>query len=83
MTAASSLISELRGTLGEESARIQREFAATGDGRAALAQRTQLIEEILQKLWRDLVAVMHHALVVDPLVDRGRPGAGAGTEHNQ
>jgi hypothetical protein len=36
MTAASSLISELRGSLNEESARIQREFAASGDGRTAV-----------------------------------------------
>ncbi len=56
MTAASSLISELRGSLAEESARIARDFAATGDGRAAVAQRTRLIEDILKRLWRDLVS---------------------------
>ena len=54
--AASSLISELRGSLSDESARIQREFGASGDGRAALAQRTRLIEEILARLWRDIVS---------------------------
>jgi [protein-PII] uridylyltransferase len=56
MTAASSLISELRGSLSEESARIQREFAASGDGRVAVAQRTELIEGILQRLWLDLIS---------------------------
>src|SRR6202041_2020300 len=56
MTAASSLISELRGSLNEESARIQREFSTTGDGRAAVAQRTELIEGILQRLWLDLIS---------------------------
>jgi hypothetical protein len=56
MTAASSLISELRGSLSEESARIQREFAASGDGRTAVAQRTELIEGILQRLWLDLIS---------------------------
>jgi [protein-PII] uridylyltransferase len=56
MTAASSLISELRGSLAEESARIARDFAATGDGRAAVAERTQLIEGILKRLWLDLVS---------------------------
>jgi [protein-PII] uridylyltransferase len=56
MTAASSLIGELRGSLSEESARIQREFAASGDGRAAVAQRTKLIESILQRLWQDLIS---------------------------
>jgi [protein-PII] uridylyltransferase len=56
MTAASSLISELRGSLVEESARIARDFAATGDGRAAVAQRTRLVEDILKRLWLDLVS---------------------------
>src|ERR1700758_4635208 len=54
--AASSLISELRSSLSDESARIQREFEATGDGRAAVAQRTRLVEEILARLWRDIIA---------------------------
>ncbi len=56
MTAASSLLGELRGSLTEATARIQREFAATGDGRSAVAQRTRLVEEILKRLWRDLMA---------------------------
>jgi [protein-PII] uridylyltransferase len=56
MMEASSLISELRGSLAEGVARIAREFAATGDGRAAVAERTRLIEEILKRLWRDLVS---------------------------
>jgi [protein-PII] uridylyltransferase len=56
MTAASSLIGELRSSLAEESARIARSFAATGDGCAAVADRTRLIEEILRRLWRDLVS---------------------------
>ncbi len=54
--AASSLISELRSSLSDESARIQQEFEATGDGRAALAQRTRLVEEILSRLWRDIIS---------------------------
>ncbi|MFZ1138714.1 MAG: [protein-PII] uridylyltransferase [Candidatus Sulfotelmatobacter sp.] len=56
MMAASSLISELRGSLSDESARIQREFEASGDGRAAVAQRTRLVEDILARLWRDIVS---------------------------
>jgi [protein-PII] uridylyltransferase len=56
MTAASSLISELRSSLSEESARIQREFEVSGDGRVSVAQRTRLVEEILLKLWRDIVS---------------------------
>jgi [protein-PII] uridylyltransferase len=56
MMAASLLISELRSSLAEESARMAHDFAATGDGRAAVAQRTRLIEDILKRLWRDLVS---------------------------
>jgi [protein-PII] uridylyltransferase len=56
MMAASSLISELRSSLAEGSARIARDFAATGDGRAAVAQRTRLIEDMLARLWHDLVS---------------------------
>jgi [protein-PII] uridylyltransferase len=54
--AASPLISELRGSLSDESARIQREFEGTSDGRAAVARRTRLIEDILHKLWHDIVS---------------------------
>ena len=55
--AASSSIGEMRTSLSEGSARIQRDFEKTGDGRAAVAQRTRLIEEILLKLWRDHISV--------------------------
>src|ERR1700735_3607037 len=54
--AASSFIGELRGPINDESARIRREFESTGDGRAAVAQRTRLIEGILGCLWRDIVS---------------------------
>jgi len=53
--AASSLIGELRVSLNDESARIQQAFESSGDGRAAVAQRTRLIEDILARLWRDIV----------------------------
>ena len=56
MTAASLLISELRGSLAGESARIARDFAASGDGRTAVAQRTLLIEDILKRVWRECVS---------------------------
>ena len=35
---------------------MARDFAATGDGRAAVAERTRLIEDILQRLWCDLLS---------------------------
>src|ERR1039457_2550567 len=56
MMAASSLISELRSSLSDESQRIQQEFEASGEGRAAVAQRTRLVEDILARLWRDIVS---------------------------
>ncbi len=56
MVAASSLIGELRGSISDESARIQREFETGGDGRACVSQRTRMVEEILAKLWRDIVS---------------------------
>src|ERR1700730_4946016 len=56
MTAASLLITELRSSLADASERIARDFAATGDGRAAIAQRTLLIEEILNRLWGEFVS---------------------------
>jgi [protein-PII] uridylyltransferase len=72
----SSLISELRGSLSEESARIAREFAMTGDGRAAVAQRTRLIESILARLWRDLVSADDAGLRDFALVATGGFGRG-------
>ena len=54
--AASTLIGELRVSLNDESARIQREFEVAGDGRACVAARTRLIEDILSRLWCDIVS---------------------------
>jgi [protein-PII] uridylyltransferase len=56
MMAASPLFSELKGSLSDESARIQQEFEISGDGRTAVAQRTRLVEDILARLWRDIVS---------------------------
>jgi [protein-PII] uridylyltransferase len=52
--AASTLISELRSSLTDESARIERAFEVSGDGRAAVAQRTRLVEDVLLRLWCDI-----------------------------
>src|SRR5579871_973234 len=56
MMAASSLIVELRDSILQESARIQREFEASGDGRVAVTQRTRLVEDVQARLWRDIVS---------------------------
>src|ERR1700675_5186916 len=56
MTPASLLISELRSSLAAESGQMARDFAFTGDGRAAVAHPTRVLEDILKRLWRDLVS---------------------------
>src|SRR5882762_10202197 len=60
MTTA-SLSSELRDLYTEETARIQQQFAATGDGRSAIQQRTRLVETITRRLWQEIVSPDEHA----------------------
>jgi [protein-PII] uridylyltransferase len=76
MTAASSLSSELRSFLASESARIARDFAVTGDGRAAIAQRTRLVEDILKRLWQELFSGSSHGPQDVALVATGGFGRG-------
>jgi [protein-PII] uridylyltransferase len=56
MSTAPPTSSGLRELYAEESARIQQEFRATGDGRAALSKRTALVEKIILRLWKELIA---------------------------
>jgi [protein-PII] uridylyltransferase len=67
MTAASSFLGELRESLNQQSTRIRQEFETTGDGRAAVTERTHLIQDILHKLWREFISVEPSAgqLVLD------------------
>jgi [protein-PII] uridylyltransferase len=51
---------ELRTFYAEESAKIQRDFAASGDGRAALQGRTALVESIARRLWNELISPDAH-----------------------
>jgi len=79
MMPTSSLIAELRALLSDESARIEREFEASGDGRVAVAHRTRLIEEILKRLWRDIISPGDPSLQAPPnfaLVATGGFGRG-------
>lgn len=55
MTTA-SLSGELRDLYTEESARIQQQFAITGDGRQVVRERTRLVETIALRLWREIIA---------------------------
>jgi [protein-PII] uridylyltransferase len=56
ITASSSLSGSLRDLYAEESSRIQKDFEVSGDGRAAVAHRTRLIEDIAHRLWQELVS---------------------------
>ena len=49
----SSLNGELRVLYTEESARIQKDFESDRDGRAALAKRTALVENLVRSLWQE------------------------------
>jgi [protein-PII] uridylyltransferase len=55
MSTAATLRTELRDLYLSESLRIQQAFAANGDGSAAIAQRTGLVEKILLRLWDELI----------------------------
>ncbi|MBV9179825.1 MAG: [protein-PII] uridylyltransferase [Acidobacteria bacterium] len=55
MSTAVTLRTELRDLYLTESTRIQQEFVASGNGLAAIAQRTELVEKILLRLWRELI----------------------------
>jgi [protein-PII] uridylyltransferase len=56
MSTAATLRTELRDLYLAESTRIQQEFIATGSGTAAIAQRTELVEKILLRLWEELIS---------------------------
>jgi len=56
MSTAATLRTELRDLYLTESARIQQEFATGGSGSTAIAQRTELVEKILLRLWDELIS---------------------------
>lgn len=47
---------ELRDLYARESAAIQQEFSVTGNGQAAVARRTALVEAVLLRLWNELIS---------------------------
>jgi [protein-PII] uridylyltransferase len=55
MSTAATLRTELRDLYLSESARIQQEFANTGDGSAVIASRTALVEKVLLRLWSEII----------------------------
>jgi len=56
MTTAGSSSSALRDLYTVESARIRQDFASSGNGCAAIAQRTALVERISLLLWRENIS---------------------------
>ncbi|HKW18737.1 MAG TPA: [protein-PII] uridylyltransferase [Terriglobales bacterium] len=55
MSTAATLRTELRELYLSESARIQQEFASSGNGPAAIGARTELVEKVLRRLWGELI----------------------------
>jgi [protein-PII] uridylyltransferase len=56
MSTGPTLANELRELYAGESARIERDFSATGDGRGAVMGRTKLVESIALRLWMRLMS---------------------------
>lgn len=55
MSTAVPLTGELRELYTTGFARIQREFAATGDGGAAILQRSELVDQAVLRLWEKVL----------------------------
>jgi len=55
MSTAATLRTELRDLYLSETARIQQDFASTGNGPAAIAARTALVEQVLLRLWSEVI----------------------------
>jgi len=59
MTTVATVRSELWDLYVRESAAIEREFSVTGEGRAALARRTALVDSIVQRLWNEIIVASY------------------------
>ena len=56
MSAVATVSSELRDFYAKDSAAIQQEFSSSGDGRAALRRRTELVDSLLLRLWSEIIS---------------------------
>ena len=56
MTTMPSLRSGIQTQYDEAAARMRRDFESGGDGRSVLAERTALLEELTQSLWKERIA---------------------------
>src|SRR5712692_6836532 len=59
MNTVANVRSELWDLYVRESAAIEREFSVTGEGRAALARRTALVDSIVQRLWNEIIVASY------------------------
>src|SRR5213595_4001726 len=56
MSTAATIRMQLRDLYLSESAQTQRDFESTGNGASAIAQRTALVEQILLRLWDEVIS---------------------------
>jgi [protein-PII] uridylyltransferase len=56
MSTVATVTSDLRDLYARGSAAIQQEFAVTGEGHAALARRTALVDSMLLRLWSEVIS---------------------------
>ncbi len=76
MSTKPSLAAELRDHYAKEFARLQQDFLASSDGRAAVQGRTALVESIALRLWRELISPQPDAPADFTLVALGGSGRG-------
>jgi [protein-PII] uridylyltransferase len=63
MTTGAAVRSELRNLYISETTAIAQEFSVTGDGRAAVAKRTSLVDSIVHRLWNEIIVGSQPATV--------------------
>src|SRR5579864_8674844 len=56
MTSAASVSNALRDLYAQEFVRIRQQFEATGDGSEAVRQRTVLLDNLIRRLWNELIS---------------------------
>src|ERR1700675_4365161 len=56
MATQPSLGGELKEIYAGETTRIQQDFSVSGDGRAALLARSELVDSIARRLWAELIS---------------------------
>ena len=61
MTTGSAVRNELWDLYVKETAAIEQDFSATGDGRAVLKRRTALVDLIVQRLWIEIMVGAAHS----------------------